>query len=70
MLNFQNLPENDRTVRIDTSPVSGFADAAVLAAYVEGTILVMDAQGTREGALFETRGALKSQCPNHWSDPE
>ena len=46
-------------VVIDTPPALGFADVAVLAAQVDGVILTLNAQHTREVSLIETMEVFK-----------
>jgi polysaccharide biosynthesis transport protein len=46
-------------VVIDTPPALAFADVAILATQVDGVILNLDAQRTREGSLIETMEAFK-----------
>ncbi|MGH2516151.1 MAG: polysaccharide biosynthesis tyrosine autokinase, partial [Ktedonobacterales bacterium] len=46
-------------VVIDTPPAVAFADASVLAGRADGTILVSNAETSREGQLLRARDALK-----------
>ena len=54
----QDLTQLDVVV-IDTSPALAFADAAIIAAQVDGVILTVNAQSSREASLIETMEAFK-----------
>ncbi len=56
----EELKDITDLVLFDAAPVIGLADALTLAPYVDSVLLVMDAQGTRLGALSQTMHTLSS----------
>ena len=58
------LCEQYDVVILDSPPVVAVADASVLAAYVDGTLLVVDAGRTRRGQAQRCRAALRAVGAN------
>jgi Mrp family chromosome partitioning ATPase len=51
-------------VVIDGPPVLPVADALMLASYVDGVLLIVDARRTRRGAVVQACGALRQMGAN------
>jgi capsular exopolysaccharide synthesis family protein len=60
----QEVRQEFEYILLDAPPVESTSDPAILAAQVDGTLLVFDAQGTRKGALRRSIRSLEAVGAN------